>query len=257
MGTAGPTTGTGTTSSGASSGTSGSGASGTTPVVTTTSGGSEGSGFGTITAPLTGTGSVGWKAPSLTPQQVLAQRKSAFQQAAGAIPLTQENVYLLARFGITRQTATMNPKVVGWIAFGVAAVTLLVASEGAAGQAEDELATKAASVEGTVEVTLTDAQRATLNRLNNIVSNHLTEQDFSGALRDIQGDPVPRPGGGYFDHLDEVKNSLRGLYSVEKSLQGSLTNPNLDPAARAALESGLNKAQLYIGKINELLNGGR
>ena len=93
--------------------------------------------------------------PPLTPQQVLAQRKSAFQQAAGAVPLTQENVYLLDRFGITRQTATMNPQVVLWIAFGVAAVTLLVASEGAAGQAEDELATKAASVEGTVEASQT------------------------------------------------------------------------------------------------------
>ena len=83
MGAAGPTTG---TSTGTSSGTSGSGGSSTTPVVTTTGGGAEGSGSGTITvAPLTGTGSVGWTPPSLTPQQVLAQRESAFQQAAGVV----------------------------------------------------------------------------------------------------------------------------------------------------------------------------
>ncbi|MHB1684857.1 MAG: hypothetical protein ACYCYO_18870 [Bacilli bacterium] len=50
------------------------------------SGDAGGSGFGTITsAPLTGTGSVGLKAPSLTPQQVLAQRESTFQQVAGVM----------------------------------------------------------------------------------------------------------------------------------------------------------------------------
>ena len=80
---------------------------------------------------------------------------------------------------------------------------------------------------------------------------------MAGALRDIQGDPVPRAGGGYYDHLDEVKNLLRGLYAVEKSLQGGLRNPNRERAARAALDSGLSKAQQYIGKINEILNGGK
>ncbi len=165
------------------------------------------------------------------------------------------NVYLMARFGI-KERAT-NPTIPGWIILGGTQVALLVLSEGLAGSEEFAVNEGMAAAEGAGEEPLTDAQTATLSRLDNIVNDHLTEQDLSGALRDIQGDPVPRIGGGYYDHLDEVKNSLRGLYAVEKSLHGSLRNPNLDPAARAALESGLSKAQQYIGKINEILNGGK
>ena len=171
------------------------------------------------------------------------------------------NVYLMVRFGI-KERATI-PAIPGWMLLGGAQVALVVLIEGLAGPEEccrlvslSGWTQGVASAEGAGEVALTDAQTATLNRLDNIVNDHLTEQDLSGALRDIQGDPVPRVGGGYYDHLDEVKNSLRGLYAVEKCLQGSLRNPNLDPATRAALESGLSKAQQYIGKINEILNGG-
>ena len=112
-----------------------------------------------------------------------------------------------------------------------------------------------AATEGTGQVILTDSQKVTINRLNNIINDHLTEQDLSGVLRDIEGNPVPKPNGGYWNHLDEVQSALKGLNAVQRSLQGSLRNPNLNVATRAELQNALNRAQGYISKVNGILNG--
>lgn len=35
--------------------------------------------------------------------------------------------------------------------------------------------------------------------------------DFSGMLRDVKGNPVPKPGGGFWGNLGEMKYYLTGL----------------------------------------------
>lgn len=100
--------------------------------------------------------------------------------------------------------------------------------------------------------TLTDAQKSRLNALENTINDHLTEDDFSGTLRDLQGNPVPNGKGGYFDHLGEMKNSYASLKKIKKALEGSLNNPNLSTVDRELLQEGLDKANLYISKIQEL-----
>ncbi|WP_240479706.1 IS4 family transposase [Paenibacillus wynnii] len=50
---------------------------------------------------------------------------------------------------------------------------------------------------------ITTSQRATLNQQERTYS-HLTEMDLTGAQRDLVGDPVPKPGGGYYDHAGEL-----------------------------------------------------
>ncbi len=67
-------------------------------------------------------------------------------------------------------------------------------------------------VEGSsVSNTLTDVQKSRLNVLENTINDHLTDGDFSGTLRDLQGDPVPNGRGGYFDHLGEMQDSYKSL----------------------------------------------
>ena len=100
--------------------------------------------------------------------------------------------------------------------------------------------------------TLTDAQKSRLNSLENTINDHLTEGDFSGTLRDLQGDPVPNGKGGYFDHLGEMKDSYSSLKKIKKGLEGSLKNPNLSDVDRALLQEGLDKANLYIKRIQEM-----
>ena len=103
---------------------------------------------------------------------------------------------------------------------------------------------------GTVNVTR--AQQRNLETLDNIVNKHLTDKDFSGTLRDLQGNPVPKPGGGYWNHLQEMQDSYKGLVKIRKGLEGSLNNPNLDAATRKVLQDGLDKANKNIKKIEDL-----
>ena len=100
--------------------------------------------------------------------------------------------------------------------------------------------------------TLTNAQRNRLISLDNTIRDHLTAEDFSGTLRDLPNNPVPNGRGGYFDHLGEMKDSYKSLQKIKKALEGSLKNPNLSGADRILLQQGLDKANLYIGKIDEL-----
>lgn len=102
--------------------------------------------------------------------------------------------------------------------------------------------------------TLTDAQKSRLNSLNNTINDHLTESDFSGTLRDLQGDPVPNGKGGYFDHAGEMRDSYRSLQKIRDGLEGSLKNPNLSDVDRRLLQEGLDKANSYIKRIEELFD---
>ncbi|MCG8516063.1 MAG: polymorphic toxin type 28 domain-containing protein, partial [Halanaerobiales bacterium] len=101
-------------------------------------------------------------------------------------------------------------------------------------------------------INLSRSQQKHINKLDNLIKNHLKETDFSGALRDLQGNPVPKPGGGYWNHLGEMQDTLTGLQRVQKGLKGSLKNPNLDSATRQFLQDSLDNATHYIQKNNDL-----
>ncbi len=75
---------------------------------------------------------------------------------------------------------------------------------------------KSTGESGKVDNTLTDAQKSRLNALENTINDHLTDGDFSGTLRDLQGDPVPNGRGGYFDHLEKCKILINRYEKIEK-----------------------------------------
>ena len=85
-----------------------------------------------------------------------------------------------------------------------------------------------------------------------ILGQDLRPSDFSGTLRDLRGNPVPKPGGGYWDHRTEMVQSHNALNRIKNSLEGSLRNPNLDNSTRQFLQSELNRANSYLNHIEEL-----
>ncbi|WP_433938581.1 WXG100 family type VII secretion target [Paenibacillus lautus] len=111
-------------------------------------------------------------------------------------------------------------------------------------------------VEGTPKAPIVEelsrAQNRNLETLDNIVDKHLTEMDFSGTLRDLQGNPVPKRDGGYWNHLQEMQDSYKGLSKIKRGLEGSLQNPNLSDSTRKTLQDALNKANLNLRKIEDL-----
>ena len=51
-----------------------------------------------------------------------------------------------------------------------------------------------------------------------------------------------------------MQDSYKSLRKIKKALEGSLKNPNLSDVDRALLQEGLNKANSYINKIEELFD---
>ncbi|WP_267188624.1 polymorphic toxin type 28 domain-containing protein [Listeria welshimeri] len=103
---------------------------------------------------------------------------------------------------------------------------------------------------------LTPAQKKSIKRIDNNIQDHLTDGDFSGTKRDLEGNPVPQKGqpGKYWNHLDEMLNTYQSLNNSTKSIENSLTNPNLDKKVRVYLESKLKDANLQINKIEHLFD---
>lgn len=98
----------------------------------------------------------------------------------------------------------------------------------------------------------TDSQRKTLTSLANTVTFHLTEMDYSGTKRDLEGNPVPNGRGGTFDHIHEMKDSYKALTKIKRSLEGSLNNPNLGVHEKGLMTRSLKEANEHIQRIDEL-----
>ncbi|MDE7389576.1 MAG: hypothetical protein K2M82_01335 [Lachnospiraceae bacterium] len=99
---------------------------------------------------------------------------------------------------------------------------------------------------------LSRTQAKNIEKLNNLVNDHLKETDFSGTLRDLQGDPVPDGKGGYWNHLQEMLDTYRGLNKVYDALGRNLKNPNLSDSARTSLREAYQTAEEYLSMIEEL-----
>jgi len=99
---------------------------------------------------------------------------------------------------------------------------------------------------------LTISQKKTLRVLANTITQHLTEMDYSGVERDIAGNPVPNGKGGFFDHIQEMKDSYKSLTRARRSIEGTLKNPNLGHHEKLLLESALKMANMHIQKIDSL-----
>jgi RHS repeat-associated protein len=86
-------------------------------------------------------------------------------------------------------------------------------------------------------------------KLGNILGKNLKggpKGDIAGAISDMVGNPIPKPGGGTWDHTQDLGNMLRGLQNGVDALQGAT-----DPAQVAVRE----QAQQAIQQIQQAIMG--
>jgi len=83
--------------------------------------------------------------------------------------------------------------------------------------------------------TLTQAEQRAISRIDNAIRDHLKPHDYTGTLRDMVGNPVPKRAGGYFNHVKEMNDTLRGLRNNAEALKNAT-----DPAAQAARQRALD-----------------
>ena len=96
------------------------------------------------------------------------------------------------------------------------------------------------------------SQQTAVNSADNIINDHLKSSDLSAALGDLQGNPIAKPNGGYWNHAQEVKDAYTGLVRAKKTLAGSLQNPNLAPDARAFIQGKYDTISNYIRIIEDM-----
>ena len=68
----------------------------------------------------------------------------------------------------------------------------------------------------------------------------------------MQGNPIAKPNGGYWNYAQEVKDAYTGLVRAEKTLAGSLQNPDLTPDARAFIQGKYDSIVNYMSIIEEM-----
>ncbi|HIA3008170.1 TPA: VENN motif pre-toxin domain-containing protein, partial [Escherichia coli] len=93
---------------------------------------------------------------------------------------------------------------------------------------------------------LNQKQESAIKKIDNTIKNALKEHDIIGTLKDMDGKPVPKENGGYWDHMQEMQNTLRGL----RNHADTLKNVN-NPEAQAAY----GRATDAINKIESALKG--
>lgn len=93
---------------------------------------------------------------------------------------------------------------------------------------------------------LNQKQESAIKKIDNTIKNALKDHDITGTLKDMDGNPVPKENGGYWDHMKEMQNTLRGL----RNHADTLKNVN-NPEAQAAY----GRATDAINKIESALKG--
>jgi uncharacterized protein RhaS with RHS repeats len=91
--------------------------------------------------------------------------------------------------------------------------------------------------------------KAAVDKIRNILKNHLkpgSKGDISGTVGDMVGRPIPKPGGGMFDHIKEMQDTLRGLRKHMDTLKNFK-----DPAGRQALKD----AEDAVKAIEDAIKG--
>jgi len=96
---------------------------------------------------------------------------------------------------------------------------------------------------------LTQGEASAVNKIDNILTENLKpgpKGDISAAISDMVGNPIPKPGGGTYDHVQDLGNILRGLRNNADALKNAT-----DPAGVAARQ----QAQQAIQQIEQAIKG--
>lgn len=88
---------------------------------------------------------------------------------------------------------------------------------------------------------LNQKQESAIKKIDNTIKNALKDHDITGTLKDMDGNPVPKENGGYWDHMHEMQNTLRGLRNHADTLK-NVNNPEAQAAYGRATDA-INKIE--------------
>ena len=84
-------------------------------------------------------------------------------------------------------------------------------------------------------VKLNQSQQQSVTKITNSLKN-FKDSDITGTLKDMAGMPVPKEGGGFWNHLQEMNERLASLRKHSERLK-DVSNPEAQAARGAALDA--------------------
>ena len=96
---------------------------------------------------------------------------------------------------------------------------------------------------------LTGSQRNAIKKVDNVINNNAKPHDFEGVRNELAG----RLTG--YDHVTEMRNSVRALEDATRSLDGSLRNPYLSSEARSEILSAYTRGRDTLNMMRAALGG--
>ncbi|AKJ00458.1 putative RNase toxin 28 of polymorphic toxin system [Archangium gephyra] len=111
--------------------------------------------------------------------------------------------------------------------------------------------------DGSPPQALLESQSKHIQKIDNIIRDHAKPSDFEGVAKELAGQKLPKPGGGYWDHRREMLQSIRDLKRHVRALEGSLDNPAHSFAVRSYVQRAIDKARAMLSRMEDALSGGR
>lgn len=102
-----------------------------------------------------------------------------------------------------------------------------------------------------------DQVKAAADSMNNAVRDHLTPSDLEGAWRDAHGNPVPRSGGGYYDHLGEVLDARDSLVKSAEVFKSALNDSRAAAEDIPRLQRMLSYASRTADRVESIISADR
>ncbi|EOE0524813.1 polymorphic toxin type 28 domain-containing protein [Providencia stuartii] len=93
---------------------------------------------------------------------------------------------------------------------------------------------------------LNQKQESAVRKIDNAIEKATKDHDIMGTLKVMDENPVTKPNGGYWDHMQEMNNTLRGLRNNAETLK-NINNPEAQAAYNRAIQA--------IDKIESSIKG--
>ena len=104
---------------------------------------------------------------------------------------------------------------------------------------------------------LLESQKRHIKKIDNIIRDHAKPTDFSGVAKELSGERIPKPGGGFYDHVREMQQSVRNLQGHVDDLANSLNNPMHSPEVQRQVSEAIARAQNMINLMQGTLRGSK
>ncbi len=93
---------------------------------------------------------------------------------------------------------------------------------------------------------LNQKQESSVRKIDNLIKNSLKDDDITGSLKDMDGNPIPKPDspGQNWNHMKEMQDTLNGLRNHANTLK-NVNNPEAQAAYGRATEA-INKIESAI-----------